>query len=238
MSMTGCATCSCLVSADCNFGKSRKSSTMMILQYAASHKAICCWHAQFTTVSQQTAALLTAQPVFPGAAQCLLQGNRIEDPSQSAASFKQQLQQRYGDNCPEFRETSWQDAAAEAHQQYKFLLVYLHSPDHEVKLLFLLLRTINCPALHVYCFSLPLQEPVFLQSSCSVCIDMPVSVSVCANVCVCIGLSVRAFAILQTHLSIVFLEGMTRIILLRLHASMLTGSELKSTALHTCAGHR
>lgn len=42
------------------------------------------------------------------------------------------MQQRYGTTCPEFLETSWQDAAAQAHRQYKFLLVYLHSADHEV----------------------------------------------------------------------------------------------------------
>lgn len=78
--------------------------------------------------------MLTKQLSVVGAAQRLLQGNRIEDPPQSAASFKQMLQQRYGTNCPDFLETSWQDAAAQAHRQYKFLLVYLHSADHEVML--------------------------------------------------------------------------------------------------------
>jgi len=67
-----------------------------------------------------------------GATQMLLQGNRYEDPPQSAATFKQMLQQRYGANCPDFLETSWQDAAVQAHRQYKFLFIYLHSPDHEV----------------------------------------------------------------------------------------------------------
>ena len=62
----------------------------------------------------------------------LLQGNRYEDPPQSAATFKQMMQQHYGDTCPDFLETSWQDAAVQAHRQYKFLFVYLHSPDHEV----------------------------------------------------------------------------------------------------------
>lgn len=66
-----------------------------------------------------------------GATQMLLQGNRYEDPPQSAATFKQMLQQRYGANCPDFLETSWQDAAVQAHRQYKFLFVYLHSPEHE-----------------------------------------------------------------------------------------------------------
>lgn len=70
--------------------------------------------------------------IVAGAAQLLLQGNRYEDPPQSAATFKQMLQQRYGADCPDFLETSWQDAAVQAHRQYKFLFVYLHSPDHEV----------------------------------------------------------------------------------------------------------
>lgn len=78
--------------------------------------------------------MLTKQLNVLGAAQRLLQGNRIEDPPRSAASFKQMLQQRYGTNCPDFLETSWQDAAAQAHRQFKFLLVYLHSADHEVML--------------------------------------------------------------------------------------------------------
>lgn len=66
-----------------------------------------------------------------GATQALLRGNRYEDPPQSAASFKQLMQQRYGLQCPDFQETSWQDAAIQAHRQFKFLFVYLHSPDHE-----------------------------------------------------------------------------------------------------------
>lgn len=78
--------------------------------------------------------MLTAQLTVAGAAHSLLQGNRIEDPPQSAASFKQMLQQQYGANCPDFLEASWQDAAAQAHRQYKFLLVYLHSAEHEVLL--------------------------------------------------------------------------------------------------------
>ncbi len=67
-----------------------------------------------------------------GATQMLLQGNRYEDPHQSAATFKQMLQQRYGASCPDFLETNWQDAAVQAHRQYKFLFIYLHSPEHEV----------------------------------------------------------------------------------------------------------
>ena len=76
--------------------------------------------------------MLKAPLMAAGAAQRLIQGSRYEDPPQSAATFKQMLQQRYGANCPDFLETSWQDAAVQAHRQYKFLFVYLHSTDHEV----------------------------------------------------------------------------------------------------------
>lgn len=72
------------------------------------------------------------QHLGAGATQMLLQGNRYEDPPQSAATFKQMLQQRYGASCPDFLETSWQDAAVQTHRQHKFLFIYLHSPDHEV----------------------------------------------------------------------------------------------------------
>lgn len=78
----------------------------------------------------------------------LLQGNRYEDPPQSAATFKQMMQQHYGETCPDFLETSWQDAAVQAHRQYKFLFVYLHSPDHEVgqvlKIRVILLTILTC----------------------------------------------------------------------------------------------
>ena len=75
---------------------------------------------------------LTTFAINAGFTQALLQGNRYEDPPQSAATFKQLMQQRYGQQLPDFLETSWQDAAIQANRQFKFLLVYLHSPDHEV----------------------------------------------------------------------------------------------------------
>ena len=56
----------------------------------------------------------------------------VEDPTQSAASFKQMFQQQYGPNVPNFVECSWEQATAQAHGQYKCLLVYLHAAEHQV----------------------------------------------------------------------------------------------------------
>jgi len=101
-------------------------STLYDVQLSAhSHKFHLSAFANFCCVHKH-------QYLGAGATQMLLQGNRYEDPPQSAATFKQMLQQRYGANCPDFLETSWQDAAVQAHRQYKFLFIYLHSPDHEV----------------------------------------------------------------------------------------------------------
>lgn len=68
-----------------------------------------------------------------GIARLLLEGNQYEDPSQSAGSFRQVFQQRYGPHGLNFTETGWEEAAAQAHRQYKFLLVYLHAAEHQVQ---------------------------------------------------------------------------------------------------------
>ena len=68
-----------------------------------------------------------------GIARSLLEGNRYDDPSRSAGSFRQVFQQRYGPNSLDFVETGWEEAAAQAHRQYKFLLVYLHAAEHQVR---------------------------------------------------------------------------------------------------------
>lgn len=67
-----------------------------------------------------------------GIARSLSDGNRLEDASQSATSFKQMFQQQYGPTCPDFVETSWEEATAQAHRQFKFLMVYLHAAEHQV----------------------------------------------------------------------------------------------------------
>lgn len=53
------------------------------------------------------------------------------DPRTQARQFKEQFTAKYGVRQPQWVEESWRQAATLAHQQFKFLLVYLHSPDHE-----------------------------------------------------------------------------------------------------------
>jgi FAS-associated factor 2 len=53
------------------------------------------------------------------------------DPAAQAAQFVSAFSARYGDVHPAWVASSWRDAAAAAHRQFKFLLVYLHAPEHE-----------------------------------------------------------------------------------------------------------
>jgi FAS-associated factor 2 len=53
------------------------------------------------------------------------------EPRDQARQFTQQFAAKYGDSRPQWVEESWRQAATLAHQQFKFLLVYLHSPEHE-----------------------------------------------------------------------------------------------------------
>jgi len=48
-----------------------------------------------------------------------------------AGQFAAAFAAKYGNGHPNWIEDSWRNAAVIAHQQYKFLLVYLHSPEHE-----------------------------------------------------------------------------------------------------------
>jgi len=54
------------------------------------------------------------------------------DAAQQAQTFLQQFEAQYGAIHPAFIEQSWKDAATAAHRQFKCLLVYLHSSEHEV----------------------------------------------------------------------------------------------------------
>ena len=115
---------------------------------------ICGWQTclacqlQLFYVGMQQYALAALKNDFVGAARSLLQGNRIQDPAHAAVTFKQKLQQQYGADCPDFLDMSWQEAAAQAHRQYKFLLVYLHSPDHEVACVVGLCLCPRCSIVH------------------------------------------------------------------------------------------
>lgn len=48
-----------------------------------------------------------------------------------ALDFVRSFEREYGDYHPAFETTSFMDALRRARDQYKFLFVYLHSPDHE-----------------------------------------------------------------------------------------------------------
>lgn len=54
------------------------------------------------------------------------------DPAAQAEQFIAAFTAQYGDGIhPAWVATSWREAAAAAHAEFKFLLVYLHSPEHE-----------------------------------------------------------------------------------------------------------
>eukprot|EP00775_Hariotina_reticulata_P005536 gene5536-5772_t len=53
------------------------------------------------------------------------------DAAAQAHQFAAAFAAKYGDRHPNWTEDSWRNAAVIAHQQYKFLFVYLHSPEHE-----------------------------------------------------------------------------------------------------------
>lgn len=48
-----------------------------------------------------------------------------------ALAFVRSFEREYGEYHPAFETTSFMDALRRAREEYKFLLVYLHSPDHE-----------------------------------------------------------------------------------------------------------
>lgn len=53
------------------------------------------------------------------------------DAAGQAQQFIQAFNARYGPSHPEFLPVSWREAAAAAHRELKFLLVYLHCGQHE-----------------------------------------------------------------------------------------------------------
>jgi hypothetical protein len=61
-----------------------------------------------------------------------MRGTQDVTPQQAAADFRASFSAAYGPERPAWQECGWQDAAARAHAQYKFLFVYLHSRHHQV----------------------------------------------------------------------------------------------------------
>lgn len=53
------------------------------------------------------------------------------DAPAQAREFVADFKAQYGDAHPAWLEESWRQAASLAHQQFKFLFAFLHSPEHE-----------------------------------------------------------------------------------------------------------
>lgn len=57
-------------------------------------------------------------------------GASVPSGTTEAGEFLQNFEQEYGDFHPDFERTSFMEALRLAGQQFKFLFVYLHSPEH------------------------------------------------------------------------------------------------------------
>eukprot|EP00192_Tetraselmis_astigmatica_P005709 CAMPEP_0117665772 /NCGR_PEP_ID=MMETSP0804-20121206/9999_1 /TAXON_ID=1074897 /ORGANISM="Tetraselmis astigmatica, Strain CCMP880" /LENGTH=459 /DNA_ID=CAMNT_0005473229 /DNA_START=125 /DNA_END=1504 /DNA_ORIENTATION=+ len=55
----------------------------------------------------------------------------IVDPQSAATRFIEAFHDAYGESCPAWQASSWQEAAGRAHREFKFLMVYLHSSEHQ-----------------------------------------------------------------------------------------------------------
>ena len=56
------------------------------------------------------------------------------DPQADAAAFARTFAAEYSEGGPRWLECTWQTALTRAHNQFKFLFVYLHSPQHQARL--------------------------------------------------------------------------------------------------------
>mmetsp|Transcript_12237 Transcript_12237/g.31309 ORF Transcript_12237/g.31309 Transcript_12237/m.31309 type:complete len:471 (+) Transcript_12237:188-1600(+) len=63
-------------------------------------------------------------------AEAVTRSGEIVEPTAAAAAFVAKFREVYGEAAPDWQECSWQEAAARAHRQFKFLFVYIHSPQH------------------------------------------------------------------------------------------------------------
>lgn len=69
-----------------------------------------------------------------GTARSLTASRSGASAQEAAAQFAEDFVHQYGELHPTWEATSWQTAAARAHQRFCFLFVYLHSPSHPVSL--------------------------------------------------------------------------------------------------------
>ena len=74
----------------------------------------------------------SACPLAAGAVQAVRQGGQELDAQLAAASFNNRFRDTYGTVQPRWLECGWQEATQQAHAEFKFLFVYLHSPQHQV----------------------------------------------------------------------------------------------------------
>ncbi|KXZ45187.1 hypothetical protein GPECTOR_57g477 [Gonium pectorale] len=58
-------------------------------------------------------------------------GGEELDPAGQAAAFVAAFKAAYGDRHPRWQEAGWRVACQQARREFKFLFVYLHSPEHE-----------------------------------------------------------------------------------------------------------
>lgn len=65
------------------------------------------------------------------AARTITAGPPAEDPAVAANVFIQAFTAKHGDRVPRWQACGWQEAAARAHGEGKFLFVYLHSSRHQ-----------------------------------------------------------------------------------------------------------
>ncbi|GLC37053.1 hypothetical protein PLESTB_001396700 [Pleodorina starrii] len=58
-------------------------------------------------------------------------GGEELDPAGQAAAFVVEFKAAYGDRHPQWQESGWRVACQQARREFRFLFVYLHSPEHE-----------------------------------------------------------------------------------------------------------
>ena len=67
-----------------------------------------------------------------GALQSLMRGAHDVEPQAAAETFQHTFTAGYGEVHPQWQDSGWQAATAQAHSHFKFLFVYLHAPHHQV----------------------------------------------------------------------------------------------------------
>jgi hypothetical protein len=68
-----------------------------------------------------------------GVARAVAAGHEDADPAAAAAAFARDFAARYGGVRPRWAPAGWQEAARQAHAEFKFLFVYLHAASHQAR---------------------------------------------------------------------------------------------------------